>query len=87
MKDCIRILAGGITVAGLMAVSMFLPQKQNKNASVLSPEEISWVEFCRQNGYDPHEETEEMLIEFNDTWRGSTAEEEALRKNGIESWG
>lgn len=84
MKDTIRLSAFGIGIAALMAVAMSMPIKTTEFPATLTPEEISWVEFCKYRGYDAHTEDEEIINEFLDTWRGSTVEEEALTRQGVE---
>ena len=78
MKDIIRISAMGLTLAALMTTAMILPGKNRELPAALTPEEISWIEFCRDRGYDVDDNSEETVNEFLDTWRGSTEEEEAL---------
>ena len=70
--------------AGLMAVAATMPSKTTELPAYLTPEEISWVEFCKDKGYDVHTEDDEVINEFLDTWRGSTVEEEALTRQGVE---
>lgn len=84
MKDIIRLSVFGFGVAGLMAVACLLPSKTKELPASLTSEEISWVEFCKYNGYDVHTEDDEIINEFLDTWRGSTVEEEALTRQGVE---
>ncbi len=85
MKDMIRLSVLGFGIAGFMALASFMPSKTKELPASLTPEEISWVEFCKYRGYDVHTEDEEILNEFLDTWRGSTVEEEALTRNGVVS--
>ena len=77
MKESICILSLGLTVALLMGAAMFTA-KDRKLPSTLTPEEISWIEFCRANGYDIYTDDDDILNEFLDTWVGSAKEEEAL---------
>lgn len=84
MKDTIRLSVFGFAIAGLMAVAATMPSKTTELPASLTPEEISWVEFCKYNGYDVQTEDEEIINEFLDTWRGSTVEEEALTRQGVE---
>ena len=85
MKDIIRLSALGIGIAGLMAVAMSMSTNTTELPAALTPEEISWVEFCKHKGYDPHTENEEIINEYLDTWVGSSIEEEALTRQGVES--
>ncbi|MDE6792490.1 MAG: hypothetical protein K2J48_05355 [Muribaculaceae bacterium] len=84
MKDTIRLSVFGLGFAGLMSIACLLPSKTTEIPAPLSPEEISWVEFCKYKGYDVHTEDEEIINEFLDTWRGSPVEEEALTRQGVE---
>ena len=84
MKDTIRLSVFGFAIAGLMAVASTMPSKTTELPASLTPEEISWVEFCKYKGYDVHTEDDEIINEFLDTWRGSTVEEEALTRQGVE---
>lgn len=78
MKDSIRILALGSAMAIIMATAMYFSSKGQELPSTLTKEEISWVEFCRVNGYDIYTDDDDILNEFLDTWVGSAKEEEAL---------
>lgn len=84
MKDTIRLTIFGFAIAVLMAVASTMPSKTTELPASLTPEEISWVEFCKYKGYDVHTEYEAIINEFLDTWRGSTVEEEALTRQGVE---
>lgn len=84
MKDIIRLSVFSFAIAGLMAVAATMPSKTTELPASLTPEEISWVEFCKCKGYDVHTEDDEIINEFLDTWRGSTVEEEALTRQGVE---
>lgn len=84
MKDIIRLSATGIAMCALFAWAMLNTAGTKELPASLTPEEISWVEFCKYKGYDVHTEDEEIINEFLDTWRGSTVEEEALTRQGVE---
>ena len=84
MKDIIRLSVFSLAIAGLMAVASTMPPKTNEIPASLTPEEISWVEFCNHKGYDVSTEDDEIINEFLDTWRGSAVEEEAFTRKGIE---
>lgn len=84
MKDIIRISAMGIALAALMTTAMILPGKKRQLPATLTPEEISWIEFCKARGYDLNDNSEETVNEFLDTWRGSSVEEDALLAYGME---
>lgn len=75
MKDVIRISVLGFAVAGLMAFSCWPSSETTENTSTLSPEEISWIEFCKARGYDIHDDRDEIINEFLDAWVGSVEEE------------
>lgn len=62
------------------AMAILLPSKYSGIADTLTPEEISWIEFCRYNDYDTHTTDPAVIDEFLDTWRGSAIEEEALSR-------
>lgn len=84
MKDIIRLSATGIAMCALFAWAMLNTAETKELPASLTSEEVSWVEFCKYKGYDPHTDDEEIVNEFLDTWRGSTVEEEALTRQGIE---
>ncbi len=46
MKDMIRLSVLGFGIAGFMALASFMPSKTKELPASLTPEEISWVEFC-----------------------------------------
>lgn len=83
MKDTIRLSVLGFSIAGLMAVACLMSSGTKELPAALTPEEISWVEFCKHHGYDIHTEDDEIINEYLDTWCGSTDEEEALTRQGI----
>ena len=41
---------------------------------------MSWKSFCDAHGYSYNDTTTTVIDEYLDTWCGSTAEEEAQRK-------
>lgn len=84
MKDTIRISVLGLALAGAMALAMYIPSKTRQVPASLTPEEISWVEFCKSNGYDLNDNREEVINEYLDAWVGSAVEEEILLSHGIE---
>ncbi len=83
MKDLIRLSALSLAIIFFLGTSMCLKDRKPQDVITLDPEEISWIEFCKTRGYDPSIDDEETVVEFLDTWRGSTEEEEALTRNGI----
>lgn len=85
MKESIKILGlGAATFAAAIAIAFATDYNRTLPASV-TPEEVSWLEFCRARGYDPARETPEMTDEWLDTWCGSVEEEEALTRKGVQS--
>lgn len=46
--------------------------------------ELSWEMFCHARGYDIHNNTDQAINEYLDTWRGSAEEEVALLNAGVE---
>lgn len=85
MKDSIRISLIGIGIAGCMALAMFLSPTPDRHSSELTPEEISWIEFCKAKGYSIHANDDTIINEYLDTWCGSAQEEEALTRNGAKA--
>ncbi|MDE7081052.1 MAG: hypothetical protein K2O78_05315 [Muribaculaceae bacterium] len=81
MKHTAAILPALILIIGTAAV--YTRQTTRTLPAALTPEEISWVAFCNASGYDPHTTDPEIINEFLDTWRGSSLEETALSKHGI----
>lgn len=73
MKEIIRIPILGFGIAGLMACCMSSNTKEPTTSP--TPEEISWVGFCKFKGYDVHTQDDEIKNEFLDTWVGSAEEE------------
>lgn len=47
---------------------------------------ISWVAFCASRGYSIDDHTFPATNEYLDTWCGSTEEEEAFIKAGVEPY-
>lgn len=84
MKDIIRLSVFGFGIAGLMAAACLLLSKTTEYPASLSPEEISWVEFCKARGHDLDDNSEEVINEYLDTWVGSAVEEKILLSHGIE---
>lgn len=78
MKDIIRLSIFGFGIAGLMAVACYLPSNTEQLPAALTSEEISWAEFCKARGYDIHDNRDEIINEFLDTWVGSMEEERAF---------
>ena len=78
MKDIVRLSIFGFGIAGLMAVACYLPSNTEQLPAALTSEEISWVEFCKARGYDIHDNRDEIINEFLDTWVGSVEEERAF---------
>ncbi len=85
MKDMIRLSVLGIGIAGFMTIASSMSSKTVELPASLTPEEISWVEFCKYYDFDVNTKDEEIINKFLDTWRGSSVEEEALTRNGVES--
>ena len=46
--------------------------------------QASWAAFCETRGYDFNNNTDSILNEYLDTWRGSADEEAALTQAGLE---
>lgn len=78
MKDIIRLSIFGFGIAGLMAVACYLPSNTEQLPAALTSDEISWIEFCKARGYDIHDNRDEIINEFLDTWVGSMEEERAF---------
>lgn len=76
MKDLLRIIIIGTALCSCLAIAK--NHSNTPQASTLSAQEISWVEFCKARHYDPHTEDEQIIDEFLDTWVGSCEEENAL---------
>lgn len=75
MKDIIRLSATGIVMCALFAAAMLNTADNTKVSAPLTSDEISWIEFCKARGYDVHDESDEIINEFLDTWVGSVEEE------------
>lgn len=82
-KDIIRLTLIGLGIVAIMTAAVLWTVPNQEAPSALTPEEISWIEFCKARGYDIHNATQQMEIEFLDTWVGSVEEEEALTRNGV----
>lgn len=78
MKDIIRLSLIGTAMCALFAVAMLNTADKSKVTAPLTSEEISWIEFCKARGYDVHDESDEIINEFLDTWVGSVEEERAF---------
>lgn len=78
MKDIIRLSLIGATMSALFAVVMLNTADNSKVSAPLTSEEISWIEFCKARGYDIHDNRDEIVNEFLDTWVGSVEEEHAF---------
>lgn len=81
MKEFTRFALLGTVITGTMIVAYIFDDKGQSQPSSLTPEEISWIEFCKVNGYDSHTDNDEIINEFLDSWRGSSEEEAALSQN------
>lgn len=75
MKESVRLTAMGVAAAALLSAATLWTDRSKELPASLTPEEISWVEFCKARGYDVHDEDEEIMNEFLDTWVGSVEEE------------
>lgn len=73
MKHTAAIIPALILIIGTAAV--YTRQTTRTLPAPLTPEEISWVEFCKARHYDPHTEDGEIINEYLDTWVGSVEEE------------
>ena len=78
MKDIIRLSLIGTVMCALFAVAMLNTADNSKVSAPLTSEEISWIEFCKARGYDTHDNRDEIINEFLDTWVGSIEEEHAF---------
>lgn len=78
MKDIVRLSIFGFGIAGLMAVACYLPSNTEQLPAALTSDELSWIEFCKARGYDTHDNRDEIINEFLDTWVGSMEEERAF---------
>lgn len=78
MKDIIRLSLLGFGIAGLMATACLMHPSVNNYSEPLTSDEISWIEFCKARGYDMHDDRDEVINEFLDTWVGSVEEEHAF---------
>lgn len=78
MKTTIKATIFGLGLTLLMATAIAHPFSSRQLPASLSQEEISWNAFCLSRGYDPHDESLEIVNEYLDAWVGSTEEEAAL---------
>lgn len=78
MKDIIRLTLTGIAMSALFAWAMLNTADRKETPAALSSEDLSWIEFCKARGYDVHEQSDEIINEFLDTWVGSVEEERAF---------
>ena len=84
MKHDITLATLGLAIAAIIAVN--LPASPANNTPDLDPDDISWTEFCRVNGYDPDDNSADIVAEYLDTWAGSADEEQALSRLGIQKY-
>ena len=78
MKEFLRISILGICVAGIMAAGNLKQPSEASTPGTHSSEEISWNEFCKARGYDIHDQSDEIINEYLDTWVGTVEEEHAF---------
>lgn len=71
-----------IIIAAIIAAT-FTSCTTTKHLSNEELDRISWTAFCHEYGYNTNADTEEVVNEYLDCWRGSVAEEQALAKLGI----
>lgn len=77
MKKATIIIALAATLAGCSTSKNYaLPERTNY--------EFSWCSFCESRGYDMAERNGHAYDEYLDTWVGSTEEETAFIKAGVE---
>lgn len=76
MKNIIHVSLIGTAMSVILFSWAMLGMADNfKVSSPLTPEEISWIEFCKARHYDPHTEDEEIINEYLDAWVGTVEEE------------
>ncbi len=46
-------------------------------------EEVSWRSFCEAHGYDPADNSDFVMNQYLDTWRGSVDEDSAFAAAGV----
>lgn len=80
MKDSIRIIVLGLSIAGIMTAALLWADRSKEAKAQPTPEEISWVEFCKARGYDSDNHSDEIENEFLDSWVGSVEEEKAFNR-------
>lgn len=78
MKRTSAILAISVSLAILCSCSSARPD--------ISPEDVSWQAFCRHTGCDDSDISVRNTDLYNDTWRGSVHEEEALLNAGVKPY-
>lgn len=78
MKELVRLTAIGVASAALLSAATLWNDRSKEVPSQLDSAEISWIEFCKAKGYDVNDNSEEIVTEFLDTWRGSVEEEKAF---------
>lgn len=78
MKNLIRFSVMGIATCALLSVATLWTDRSKEIPVQLTSEEISWIEFCKAKGYDVNDNSEQVVNEFLDTWRGSVEEERAF---------
>lgn len=78
MKELVRLTAMGVTAAALLSAATLWTDRSKEVPAQLDSAEISWIEFCKAKGYDVNDNSEEIVNEFLDTWRGSVEEEKAF---------
>lgn len=79
MKSIIKLSILLLCVAGIiLVVNIKNNPVSAQPVAPLTPQEISWVEFCKARGYDTHDNRDEIINEFLDTWVGSVEEERAF---------
>ena len=79
MKSIIKFSLLLMCAAGIILVVNLKNNPVSAQAvTPLTPQEISWVEFCKTRGYDTSDNRDEIGNEFLDTWVGSVEEERAF---------
>lgn len=78
MKKSIIILAASAMLAGCTATRKVVTDEQRYY--------ISWISFCANRGYNINDCTYQATNEYLDTWCGSTEEEQAFIKAGVEPY-
>ena len=78
MKNIIRLSILGISLTGIITAACVMHPSVSTYSEPLTSDEISWIEFCKARGYDIHDNRDEIISEFFDTWVGSVEEEHAF---------